>query len=92
MEGVKVRLLEARVLGAPRTAVTPAGTPDRVRLTLPLRPIGFETVMVLATLAPPTSAVRLEMDGFRLKPGVGTIRVITELWVSVGAVPVTVTK
>ena len=80
------------MLGEPRTAVTPAGTPDKVRLTLPIRPIGFDTVMVLATLEPPTSAVRLEVEGVRLKLGTGTIRVITALWVTVGAVPVTVTK
>ena len=92
MEGVSVKLLEATVLGAPSTAVTPAGTPDSVRLTLPLIPIGFDTVIVLATLVPPTSTVRLEAEDVRVKLGVGTIRVITALWVSVGAVPVTVTK
>ena len=90
MEGVKVRLLEARVLGALRAAVTPAGTPDRVRLTLPLSPVGFETVMVLETLAPPTSAVRVEVEGVRLKLGAGTTKVTTVELLAMPVVPLTV--
>ena len=87
---MKVRLLEAAVMGAPSTAVTPAGTPDSVRLTLPPRPIGFDTVIVLATLVPPTSAVRLEVEGVKLKLGAGTNRVTTVELATTPVVPLTV--
>ena len=87
---MNVRLLKAVVLGALRTAVTPAGTPDSVRLTLPLKPTGFDTVIVLATLEPPTNAVRLEVEGVRLKLGAGTTKVTTVELPTTPVVPFTV--
>ena len=90
-EGVKARLLVVVVLAAPNAAVTPAGTPERVRFTLPLRPARLPTVMVSLTLAPPTSAVRLGAEAVRLKLGVGTTRVIAAELLAVAEIPFTMT-
>jgi len=90
-EGVKARLVDVDVLATPNAAVTPAGTPERVRFTIPLRPVGLLTAMVLLTLEPPTSAVRLEAEGVRLKLGVGTTRVIAAELLAMPEIPFTMT-
>ena len=78
------------------TAVTPLGSPDAVRFTLPLNPFWSFTVMVLVALLPATKA-RLPDDDERLKPagvvipaGV-TASVTAVLRERVPEVPVTVT-
>ena len=79
------------VLGALRTAVTPLGRPDTVRATLAARPTGVPTVIVLATLAPPTNSVGLLTEADKLKLGTGIVTVRTVELEAVGEVPLTVT-
>jgi len=88
---VKVRALVVLVLGALRTAVTPLGRPDTVSATLAARPTGEATVIVLATLAPPTRSVGLLTEADRLKLGTGIVTVRTVELEAVAEVPITVT-
>ena len=67
--GFRVRVLVVLVLETLRVAVTPAGTPDTDKLTLPLNPTGLTTLIVLFALAPPTRRVRLLVDEERPKLG-----------------------
>jgi len=62
-------------------AVTPAGTPDAVRLTLPLKPFRSVTVMSirLSALLDPSRRVRLPTEGEIVKFGTGLV--IAAPWV-----------
>ena len=82
-------MLVVLVLGALRTAITPLGRRDTVRATLAARPTGVPTVIMLATLAPPTKSLGLVTEADKLKRGVGTTTVRLVDPVTVGLVPVT---
>ena len=63
-----VRMLEVAALAGLNDAVTPAGNPEMLRFTAPLKPCCGLTVMVLLALAP-GATVSVEADADRLKPG-----------------------
>ena len=76
----------------PKLAVTPAGSPDADKVTLPVKPFAGVTVIVVMTLFPrPTAKLAGEAD--RLKSGTTgalTVRVRVVVRVRVPEVPVTV--
>ena len=84
------------MLAGLNAAVTPLGSPDAVRFTLPPNPFWSFTVMVLVAPAPTTRArleevdERLKPDGEVTPPGV-TASVSAVLLERVPEVPVTVT-
>ena len=88
---MKVSALVVLVVGALRTAVTPVGRPDTFSATLAARPTGAPTVIVLATLAPPTRSVGLLTEADKLKLGTGMVTVRTVELEAVAEVPLTVT-
>lgn len=63
-----VRTLEVVAFTGLNDAVTPAGSPEMLRFTTPLKPCCGLTVMVLVALAP-GARVSVEADADRLKPG-----------------------
>jgi len=69
LDGVKVKTLLVVVLAALNAAVTPLGSPETDRFTLPLKPFWPTTLIVLLALGPPTGSVRLPTEEERLKPG-----------------------
>jgi hypothetical protein len=74
-------------------AVTPLGSPDTVKATLPVNPPVSATVMVSVPLAPCVT-LKDDADRLRLNPGVAvalTVSVKLVLAVMVPEVPVTVT-
>jgi hypothetical protein len=89
--GVKSSELVVLVLVALNAAATPEGIPEIVKFTLPLRPTGFTTLIVLVALLPPTRSVKLLAEAERLKLGVGMLRTMVAVLVTAPEVPVTVT-
>jgi hypothetical protein len=89
---VNVTLLAAlveAVLGL-NAAVTPEGSPDTIKLTVPVNPFWPLTLRVLLPL-PACGTVRLTGEALRLKLGTSTVS-DTEVWLlSVPEVPVIVT-
>jgi hypothetical protein len=79
------------VLEELKYAVTPAGTPETPRLTLLTSPTGLATLMMLASLLPPTRRVRLLADDERSKLGTGMVNAMLVLLDRFPEVPVTVT-
>jgi len=74
---VSVNVLVPVVLAGLNEAVTPAGSPEAERLTLPVKPFTGVTVIVLFPLLPWTT-VTLEGDADSAKSGTGvalTVRV-----------------
>jgi hypothetical protein len=69
---VSVKLLVPVVLAGLKLAVTPAGSPDADRLTLPVKPLVGFTVMVLLPL-PPWVTVTLVGDEESVKSGVAAL-------------------
>jgi hypothetical protein len=63
---VKVTVLLVLVLAGLKAALTPAGSPEALRLTEPVKPPAFTTVIVTAALAL-TGSVRLALDAERVK-------------------------
>jgi hypothetical protein len=88
---VRVRtLVEVAGLGA-NEAVTPAGSPEAARVTLPLNGITSVTVMVSVPLAP-WAIDRVVADGLIVKlPAVVTVRAMVVVAVKEPEVPVMVT-
>lgn len=75
-----------------KVAVTPVGTPDTAKFTMPLKPFWAMTVNALLPLLPPATRLRLPSEAESVKPCCGTVNVrIVELW-AVPDVPVTVTR
>jgi len=69
LEAVNVNALVLFAGFVPNVAVTPLGTPEAERETLPLKPLIGVTVMVVAPLGPPCAIVTLPGDAERLKSG-----------------------
>ena len=67
--GWSVSVLFHSLLAELKVAVTPRGTPATEKLTFPLNPFWPFTLMMLLTLAPPTSMVRPLGDELRVKLG-----------------------
>ena len=69
-EAAKVKvLLDAALLGL-KDAVTPTGSPDAARVTLPLKPLSGVMVIVVLTLAPcATVTVPGEVDSEKFSAG-----------------------
>ena len=65
---VSVKVLVLVVLPGLKEALTPLGSPDAVKLTLPLKPFSGVTVMLLVPL-PPCVRLRLPEDAERVKLG-----------------------
>lgn len=63
-----VRVLVVTALAGLKDAVTPAGSPEIARLTVPLKPCCGLTVMVLVPLAPGATESEVAEDD-KLKPG-----------------------
>jgi hypothetical protein len=61
------------VEAALKEAVIPVGSPDTVKATLLLKLFSSFTLIVEATLVPPTRAVRVDADEDRLKYGTGMV-------------------
>ena len=87
---MKVSELVVLVLEALKAAVTPAGTPEAFKLTVPLKPFRSTTPMVLLAL-PPARRVRARGEDERPKPGAGTVSTMLAGLTSAPEVPVTVT-
>src|SRR5216684_7379169 len=90
---VSVNALVVAVLLGLNEAVTPLGSPDADKLTLPLKPFCGVTVMVLVPLAPCT-IVKLFGDAEIVKFATGTgftVRETVVVFVKLPEVPVTVT-
>ena len=86
-------MLVVLVAAALNDAVTPAGSPETARATLPAKPFWSATLMVLLALAPPTVRDNVLAEEERLKPGWATI--VNEMVVAAVSdpeVPVTVTE
>ena len=66
---VSVSVLVVAVLVGLNDAVTPLGSPDAARLTLPVNPFRSFTVMVLVPPAPPWVIVRLLGESESVKLG-----------------------
>jgi len=82
------------VLGELNVAVTPLGTPEADRATLPVKPPDGATVIVLVPLAPCVT-VRLLGIAESLKSGTDaavTVRLSVAMWVKLPEVPVMVTE
>jgi hypothetical protein len=89
---VSVIALLALAMGQLSLAVTPVGTPETARFTLPLlRPAGLTTLIVLLALLPPTRRVRALGEEERVKLGCGMVKAMVVELVRVPEVPVTVT-
>jgi len=72
-------------------AVTPAGTPDSVRLTFALlSPIGFAMPIVVDVLLPPTKTERVLGEEVTVKLEPGTVSAIVAALERVPETPVTV--
>ncbi len=56
-----------------KVALTPLGRPETESATVPLNPPWSRTVMVVLSLLPPCTRVRLLGDGAILKLGVGAV-------------------
>src|SRR5713101_3710511 len=88
---VSVKVLVAVAGFGLKDAVTPLGSPEADKLTLPLKPFCGVTVMVLAPLAP-CATVRLFGDAERAKFGGGvTVRESEVVCDNPPETPVTVT-
>lgn len=88
---VNVRLLVPVVLAGLKLAVTPAGSPDADRPTLPVNPLVGLTVMVLLALLPwVTETLAGEAESVKFGAGF-TVRVTVVVWVKLPEVPVIVT-
>ena len=78
------------VLGGLKVALTPAGSPETARLTLPSKSPPPTTLMVLDAVVPgETESAPAEEE--RLKLGVRTVSAIEVVFVRLSEVPVTVT-
>jgi hypothetical protein len=92
--GVNVRMLVVLVAAALNDAVTPAGSPETARATLPAKPFWPATPMVLLALAPPTVRDNVLAEEERLKAGTAPdpeiVSVIVRLLVVSPEVPRTV--
>ena len=87
---MKVSVLLVLVLAGLNEAVTPAGTPDAVKLTEPSKPPRSATAIVVVPLAPPAFSVRALSEDDRLKLAEETVTPsVTDAFV-VPEVPVTV--
>jgi hypothetical protein len=90
---VSVTVLVLVVLPGLNKAVTPLGSPEADRLTLPLKPFCGATAIVLVPLAP-CVIVKLLGEAEREKFGAGariTVRAIAVVFVKLPEVPVMVT-
>jgi hypothetical protein len=75
----------------PNAAVTPLGSPDAARVTLPVNPPTSVTVIVSVALLPRVTA-RVDADGDSVKPDEGfTVRAMVVVAVALPEVPVIVT-
>jgi len=90
--------LNVSVLGLPvlaavglNAAVTPVGTPEMDRFTLPLSPTALTMPIVLLTVLPPGASVTLAAEVERLKLGARTVTEIVVELVSPWHVPVMLT-
>ena len=75
--------LDAALGFVPNVAVTPVGTPDAARVTLPLNPPMSVTLMVLVPLLP-AATVSVSGAGESVKPGAGVPKVTTTLAATLG--------
>ena len=73
---VKVKVLVLVVLLGLKDAVTPFGSPEAVKLTLPLKPFNRFTLIVLVPMAP-CARLKLLGDAERVKSGVRAVFVVT---------------
>jgi hypothetical protein len=90
---VSVSVLVVVALAGLNDAVTPLGSPEAERATLPLKPLIAVTVIVLLPLLPWVT-VKLAGDADNAKSGTGTgftVRVTVVVWVRLPDVPVIVT-
>ena len=84
--------MAAVALAELKVAVTPAGTPETARLTVPLLvPAGLTTPIVLVALAPPAVIESALAEEDSVKFGVGMVSVMPVDAVNVPDVPVTTT-
>jgi hypothetical protein len=83
-------VLEVPVLVVLNDAVTPVGTPDAARLTVPLPVARLTTPMVVLALLPPGIRVRLLGEEVRLKFDPGTVSDTGAVVTAVPEVPVMV--
>src|SRR5208282_1303127 len=88
---VRVKVLDVVVLVGLNEAVTPLGTPEAARFTLPLKPLAGFTVIVLVAPAPGAIVRPVgEADSVKLGAAV-TVRLIVVVAVRLPDVPVMVT-
>jgi hypothetical protein len=86
---VRVSVLEVLVLVVLKAAVTPWGSPESARLTLPLRPTGFAMLINMARREPVIIAVTDCVVADKLKLGAGTTSVTAVELLAVAEVPFT---
>ena len=72
------------LLAVLRLAVTPVGTPETAKFTIPLKPFWPVTVNALLWLVPPPISVRLLCEAASVKP---CARIVTVTIVELLAVP-----
>src|SRR5690349_22388269 len=88
---VKVNVLLLVVVAGLKTAVTPLGSPEADRLTLPLKPFCAATVTVLVAV-PPCRTVNAAGNADKPKVGTGvTVRAIVVVVTTFPDVPIMVT-
>lgn len=88
---VKVTVLVVAVLAGLNEAVTPLGSPDAVRVTLPLNPLLGVTVMVSVPLAPAVTLSMAAEAAIEKLAGAATVRVIPTVALRLPDLPVSVT-
>ena len=89
--GVSERTLLLVVLTGLKLAVTPPGSPETARVTLPLKPFLAVTLIVLLWLLLPIRRVRALAEDERLKSCAGTVTTIVVVFVAAPEVPVITT-
>ncbi len=90
LAAVRVRtLVEVAGFGL-KAALTPAGSPEAINVTLPENAFAGVTVMALVAL-PPGSRMTVLNEAVRVKLGFATVRLIGMLFVKLPDVPVIVT-
>ena len=87
---VKVNELAAVVVAGLKVAVTPAGSPEAVSVTLATEPPDWATLMVLLAL-PPTRRFSVLAEDEMLKLDAGMVKTMVVVLVTVLKVPFTVT-
>ena len=88
---MSVKALLYTALTELNVAVTPLGSPDAARFTLPLKPFWSVTPIEVMAADPPTRRFRLLTEEERLKPCCGMVSVMVVELVAVPEVPLTVT-